>query len=150
MGMVCLQPEPIFGAEAMKRESDRGRGLLGVVASAFTAVGNFLGNQSGISEQSLRGELGRIREEPGVVDVLSFRSVVEWLTENRPSVTGVNAVILREQQTDGLRMITVFITPSGTPLTDDRGVMKGRVQRALQLDQELQGFFGNQNMVLFK
>jgi hypothetical protein len=62
----------------------------------------------------------------------------------------VNAVILREQQTDGLRMITVFITPSGTPLTDDRGVMKGRVQRALQLDQELQGFFGNQNMVLFK
>jgi hypothetical protein len=148
--MVCLQPEPISGAEAMKRESDRGRGLLGVVASAFTAVGNFLGNQSGISEQSLRSELGQIREEPGVVDVLSFRSVVEWLTENRPAAAGVNAVILREKQADCLRMITVFITSAGIPLTDDRGVMKGRVQRALQLDQELQGFFGNHSMVLFK
>ncbi len=134
----------------MKRESDRGRGLLGVVASAFTAVGNFLGNQSGISEQSLRSELGQIREEPGVVDVLSFRSVVEWLTENRPAAAGVNAVILREKQADCLRMITVFITSAGIPLTDDRGVMKGRVQRALQLDQELQGFFGNHSMVLFK
>ncbi|MFM7039633.1 MAG: hypothetical protein ACKO2L_18130 [Planctomycetaceae bacterium] len=134
----------------MKREADRGRGLLDVVASAFTAVGNFLGNHSGISEQSLRGEMGPIREEPGVVDVLSFRSVVEWLTENRPAVTGVNAVILREKQADCLRMITVYITASGKPLTDDRGFMRGRVQRALQLDQELLDFFGNHSMVLFK
>jgi len=94
--------------------------------------------------------MGQIREEPGVVDVLSFRSVVEWLTENRPAVTGVNAVILREKQADCLRMITVYITASGKPLTDDRGFMRGRVQRALQLDQELLDFFGNHSMVLFK
>lgn len=134
----------------MSQETRENRGVLEFVASAFTAVGNYIGQYCSIREKTLRDQTEQIREEPGVIDVLTLRSVVEWLTENRPAAKNINAVLLRTQHAEGLRLTTVFITPSGVPLTDDRGHLRGRVQRALEIDRELQEFFGNRNMLLFK
>lgn len=133
--------------------SDRSRdprGVLDIVSSAIISVGEFIGRYSAVNEKKLREQAEQITEEPGVVDVLSFRSVVEWLTDHRPTAKNVQAVLLRERQGEELVMTTVFITPSGTPLADARGRLRGRVQRALELDQELQEFFGSRSMVLFK
>lgn len=126
------------------------RGIRDFVSSAIISVGEFIGRYSTLSEKKLRSQTERIMEETGVVDVLSFRSIVEWLTAHHPATRDVWAVLLRERHGDELRMTTVFITPSGTPLTDSRGHIRGRVQRALELDQELRDFFGSRSMVLFK
>jgi hypothetical protein len=138
------------GVFKMSQRSREPRGILDLVSSAIISVGEFVGRYSAVSEKRLREQTEQISEEPVVVDVLTFRSVVEWLTDHRPAAKSIQAVLLRERQGGELRMTTVFIAPSGTPLADARGHLRGRVQRALELDQELQEFFGSRSMVLFK
>jgi hypothetical protein len=48
------------------------------------------------------------------------------------------------------RVISVFITPDGSPYSDPDGKIYGRSQRVHQLDVELGEFFGDKPMVIFK
>lgn len=128
----------------------------------FEAAGNFLAAVLHAANEAIRHvrasrPSGSDRDFPdmpvsaGMVDTLTFRDVVTWLTNNRPDDKRIaKAAVLREAQRNGLKVTTVFLNDKGEVVRDEHDIPLGIAQRVTRLDQELTEFFGNRDMVLFE
>jgi hypothetical protein len=122
------------------------------VASAFRAIGGIFESMATLCETA--GSWVRtdsIPLDPDTVPVLTFRSVVEWMTYNRPQDSRVAKVaLLQESQGESIKIVTVFLDSANMPVIGPNGIPYGRAQRAQRIDQELSDFFGQRSIVLFE
>jgi hypothetical protein len=121
------------------------------VASAFRAIGGLFESMATLCETGSWTRMESIPLDPDTIPVLTFRSVVEWMTYNRPQDSRVAKVaLLQESQGESVKIVTVFLDSANMPVIGPNGIPYGRAQRAQRIDQELSDFFGQRSMVLFE
>jgi hypothetical protein len=89
------------------------------------------------------------------VDLLTYREVVRYFTEDRPTdPTIVGGALLRKRKRTRTspRYEQLFINDKEQPVTDGSGEMYGRSVRAAQVDDELAAAFGSpdNDLVIFR
>lgn len=118
--------------------------VTGVMALTCRAIGGVFNSMASLCDSALARQAGSIPLEPGIADLLTFRDVVQWVTENRPSDAHVvRAVLLREKYKGVLKVVTVFLGSENNLVVGSNGTPHGRAQRVHQLDEELSDFFGS-------
>jgi len=104
----------------------------------------------------LRPSLPVTDELPEIkVDLLTYREVVRYFTEDRPTdPTIVGGALLRKRKRTRTspRYEQLFINDKEQPVTDGSGEMYGRSVRAAQVDDELAAAFGSpdNDLVIFR
>lgn len=121
------------------------------VAVALRAIGGLFDSMAQLCGSGVAGRAGEIPLDPGTVPYLTFRSVVEWLSSNRPKDNRiVKAALLRQSMGSTIKIVTVYLDSANTPVLGINGIPYGRAQLTDRLDQELSEFFGTRSMVLFE
>lgn len=121
-----------------------------LVAALFESVEVTLRTVSEKRQTTAEG-LTDIPVEAREVSELTYRDVVSWITRNRPKDERVaRAAVLRESTRRGYRITTVFLDSDGKIVHGEQNLPYGRAQRVKTLDDELQDFFGKQDMVVFE
>lgn len=122
-----------------------------LLATAFQAADEAIRHARAARQSQSDHDVSEIPVDEDPVDTLTFRDVVTWLTKNRPEDKRVvKAAVLREQQHGELKVTTVFLNQKGKVIRSVKNIPLGRAQRVARLDQELEDFFGNRDMVLFE
>lgn len=121
-----------------------------LVAALFESVEETLRNVSE-KRQDTADRVPDIPVDAQEVPELTYRDVVSWVTRNRPKDERVaRAAVLRESSRRGYRVTTVFLDRDGKIVHGEQDLPYGRAQRVRKLDNELQDFFGKQDMVVFE
>lgn len=87
------------------------------------------------------------------VGILTFREVVRYFKENRPSDSRVaGGALLRQSGMMHSRYVQVFLDASDQVITDTQGTVYGRVIRADHVDDDLAAAFGRRgnDLVIFR
>jgi len=86
-------------------------------------------------------------------DMLTFRDVVRYFTDNRPADPGIVAgALLRQRRGSKVRYVHVFLDDRDKTVFGRDGVPYGRIVRAAQVDDELATAFGrsDNDLVIFR
>jgi hypothetical protein len=86
------------------------------------------------------------------VDVLTFREVVRYFTENRPSDPRVaGGALIRRRGMRSSQYVQIFLDAQDQPLADSRGAVYGRLVQADEVDDALDHAFGQgKELVIFR
>ena len=121
------------------------------MALTCRAIGSVFNSMASFCESGLRNRADAIPLEPDVVELLTFRDVVEWMTDNRPpELNVVRSALLREEHGGMLKVVTVFLDAENKLVIGPDKAPYGRAQRVRQLDKELSNFFRSRAMVIFE
>lgn len=114
------------------------------IGSFFQSVANYCGPRNGDVSEALP-------LETEIVDVLSLRAVISWVSDNTPkNQVASKAALLQEEHGSLMKFTTVFLDAKHRPVLSAEGVPCGRAQKVRKLDAELSEYFGNRSMVLLE
>ena len=125
--------------------------ISGAMAGTLRTIGEAFHSLAGLCDARCLDQATSIPIDDTTIDLLTFRSVVEWITSNQPrNPEVVKAAVLQERREGLLKVTTVYLNKDGGLIVSADGIPFGRAQRVRMLDQELAEFFGDRSMVVFE